>query len=61
MAKSASKNAAATCVIPGRKRSDVEIIRERLAAVMADKDLFKQTLIKSGVYDNNLKLTAAYR
>lgn len=51
----------ATYVIPGRKRSDVEIIRERLAAVMADKDLFKQTLIASGVYDKNLKLTASYR
>lgn len=44
-----------------QKKSDVEMIRERLAAVMADKDLFKQTLIASGVYDKNLKLTAAYR
>ncbi|MFA6396597.1 MAG: hypothetical protein WCW84_11585 [Sulfurimonas sp.] len=56
-----AKDTAAKCVIPGRKKSDVEIIRERLAAVMADKDLFKQTLIASGVYDKNLKLTAAYR
>lgn len=61
MAKTAAKNATATCVIPGRKRSDVEIIRDSLATVMADKDLFRQTLIKSGVYDSNLKLTAAYR
>jgi hypothetical protein len=56
-----AKDATVKCVIPGRKKSDVEIIRERLAAVMADKDLFKQTLIASGVYDKNLKLTAAYR
>lgn len=61
MSKAVAKNATASCVISGRKRSDVEIIRERLAAVMADKDLFKQTLIASGVYDKNLKLTAAYR
>lgn len=61
MTKTASNNITATCVIPRRKRSDIEIIRESLAAVMADKDLFKQTLIESGVYDKNLKLTAAYR
>jgi hypothetical protein len=61
MAKVTSKNATATCVTPRRKRSDVEIIRERLAEVMADKELFRQTLIKSGVYDDNLKLTSAYR
>jgi hypothetical protein len=61
MAKRASNNATVTCVLSGRKKSDVDIIRERLSAVMADKELFKQTLIASGVYDTNLKLTKAYR
>lgn len=61
MAKSTSKNATATCVIPGRKRSDIEIIKASITTIMSDKELLKKTLIKSGVYDNDLKLTAAYR
>ncbi len=44
-----------------QRKSDIDIIRERLSAVMSDKELYKETLIKSGVYDTNLKLTKAYR
>jgi hypothetical protein len=61
MAKTVAKNATATCVIPGRRRSDIEIIKTSITTVMADRELLKRTLIESGVYDKNLKLTAAYR
>lgn len=44
-----------------QRQSDIVTIRERLSMVMADKELFKATLVKSGVYDSNLKLTKAYR
>ncbi|GEM_PF-3573293 len=44
-----------------QRKSDIDIIRERLSAVMADEKLYKETLVKSGVYDSNLKLAKAYR
>ncbi len=37
-------------------KTDVEIIRESIAKVVADKELFKKVLINSGMYDENLKL-----
>lgn len=56
-----AKDAIAKCVIPGRKRSDIDIIKTSITTVMANKELLKRTLIESGVYDKNLKLTASYR
>jgi len=61
MTKTTSKNITATRAISKQKKTDIDIIRERLAVVIADKELFREALIKSGVYDSNLKLTAAYR
>ena len=37
-------------------KTDIDIIRESIAKVVADKELFKKVLINSGMYDENLKL-----
>jgi hypothetical protein len=37
-------------------KTDIDIIRESIAKVVADKELFKKVLINSGIYDEQLKL-----
>ncbi len=56
-----SKNATTVSMISGRTKSDIEIIKESIIDIMSDKESLKKTLIASGVYDKNLKLTASYR
>jgi len=43
------------------KASDTDIISARLDVVMSDTGLLKKTLIASGIYDKDLKLTKQYR
>jgi hypothetical protein len=38
------------------KKTDIEIILESIAIVIADKERLKKVLIASGIYDKDLKL-----
>lgn len=39
-----------------KKKTDIEIILESIAIVIADKERLKRVLIDSGIYDKDLKL-----
>ena len=59
--KALEKNRAHLDALLEAKASDTEIIKAQLKIVLSDKDLLRKTLIASGVYNKNLKLTKNYK
>ena len=59
--KSLGKNKVALTAFFENKVSDTEQIKARLVAVVSDTALLKKTLLASGVYDKDFKLTKNFK
>lgn len=49
------------CIPKHKHKSDIEVIRESLKMVETDPVFAKKVLIESGIYDEDMKLTPAYK
>lgn len=49
------------CIPKHKHKSDIEVIRESLKRVETDPVFAKKVLIESGIYDEDMKLTPAYK